>query len=104
MIHVVFQQADVTTLQKAIELDENLQGDILEIKDEFAVGPLEDIDTEEGWTARENWWRELLALSPYSHNNLAGSFDDRKTVDEIKRRLDESDTEVAWLWMGQNQH
>ena len=102
MIHVVFQHADVTTLKKAIELDESLQGDILEIKDEFAVGPLENIDTEDGWTARENWWKELLDQSPYSHENLVGSFDDRKTVEELKGRLDEN--EVAWLWMGQNQH
>jgi hypothetical protein len=104
MIHIVFQQADVLTLKKAIDLDESLQGDILEIKDDFAVGPLENIDTEEGWAARENWWRELLAQSPYSHDQLVGSFDDRKTVEELKRRLDENETEVAWLWMGQNQH
>src|SRR5215217_7008300 len=102
MLHIVFQQADVATLKKAIELDESLQGNILEIKDEFAVGPIENIDTEEGWTVRENWWRELLAQSPYAHENLVGSFDDRKTVQELKNRLDENANEVAWLWMGQN--
>lgn len=104
MIHVVFQQADVATLKKAIELDETLQGDILEIKDEFAVGPIENIDTDEGWSARENWWRVLLGQSPYSHDNLVGSFDDRTTAEELKTRLKENDKEVAWLWMGQNQH
>jgi hypothetical protein len=104
MLHVVFQSADVNTLKKAIELDESLAADILEIKDDFAVGPLENIDTEEGWTARQNWWRDLLAASPYSNENLVGSFDDRKTVDEIKTRLDENRTEEIWIWMGQNQH
>jgi hypothetical protein len=104
MLHIVFQQADVTTLKKAIELDESLQGDILEIKDDFAIGPLENIDTEEGWATRENWWRELLAQSPYAQQNLVGSFDDRKTVEELKQRLDENQSEIAWLWMGQNSH
>jgi hypothetical protein len=104
MIHVVFQSADVTTLKKAIELDESLDADIFEIKDDFAVGPLENIDTEEGWTLRQNWWRELLAVSPYSNENLVGSFDDRKTMEEIKTRLDENRTEELWIWMGQNQH
>jgi hypothetical protein len=104
MIHVVFQQADVTTLNKTIALDQSLEGDILEIKDEFAVGPLENIDTEEGWVIRENWWRELLSQSPYSHEKLVGSFDDRKSVEELKKQLDENDKEVTWLWMGQNQH
>jgi hypothetical protein len=104
MTHIVFQHADVNVLQKAIALDESLEGEILEIKDDFAVGPIENIETEEGWVARENWWKELLAQSPYSHENLVGSFDDRKTVEEIKRRLDEKNDEQVWLWMGQNQH
>ena len=34
MLHIVFQHVDVNTLQKAIELDESMQGDILEIKDD----------------------------------------------------------------------
>ena len=104
MIHIVFQQADVSTLLKAIALDETLQGEIVEIKDEFAVGPLENIDTPEGWEARENWWKGLLDQSPYSHENLVVSFDDRKTVEELKRELGEDEKKVAWLWMGQNQH
>jgi hypothetical protein len=104
MIHVVFQAADVTTLKKAIELDETLAGDVVEIKDDFAVGPLEALDTEEGWAGRENWWRSLLNDSPYSNENLAGSFDDRKTVEQIRQLLDENEKEELWIWMGQNQH
>jgi hypothetical protein len=104
MIHVVFQQADIHTLKKAIELDETLSGDVIQIRDDFAVGPIENLDIEEGWTARENWWRGLLNDSPYSSENLVGSFDDRKTVEEIKQRLDENEKEELWIWMGQNQH
>lgn len=104
MIHVVFQTADVNTLKKAIEIDETLAGDVLEIKDDFAVGPIENIDTEEGWTARENWWRDLLNASPYAGENLVGSFDDRKTVEDIRQRLNENQKEELWIWMGQNQH
>src|SRR5215213_9432941 len=103
MIHVVFQQADIDVLKKAIEMDETLQGNVLQIKDDFAVGPLENIDTEEGWTARENWWRDLLKDSPYP-DSIVGSFDDRKTVEDIKSRLNVNEKEEAWLWMGQNGH
>jgi hypothetical protein len=104
MIHVVFQTADVDILKKAIELDESLTGDVIEIKDDFAVGPLENLDTDEGWAARENWWKGLLADSPYSNQNLVGSFDDRKTVEAIKQRLDDDAKQELWIWMGQNQH
>ena len=65
MIHIVFQQADVDVLKQAMELDETLQGEIFEIKDEWGVGPLQELDTEEGCQARADWWRELLKDSPY---------------------------------------
>jgi hypothetical protein len=104
MIHVVFQQADVHTLKKAIELDDTLTGDVIQIRDDFAVGPIDNLDSEDGWAARENWQRSLLNESPYSSENLVGSFDDRKTVKEIKQRLDGNDKEELWIWMGQNQH
>ncbi len=103
ILHIVFQQADVGVLQKAISLDESLAGEIFEIKDEFAVGPLENIDTKEGWKMRENWWRVLINFSPYP-DKLVSSFDDRDTVKELKKRLDEDEEKQAWIWMGQNQH
>ena len=102
MIHIVFQTADVEVLKKAIELDESLEGEILEIKDEFAVGPLDQIDTEEGWNQRVSWWSSLVANTPYSKNTF--DFDDRKTVEAIIQKLDENPTEEVWIWMGQNQH
>ena len=86
-----------------MELDETLQGEIFEIKDEWGVGPLQNIDTEEGWKAREDWWRELLKTSPYGEK-LVGTFDDRETVKQLMEKLDSDETLEAWVWMGQNQH
>lgn len=103
MIHIVFQAADVDVLKKAMELDEGLRGEIFEIKDDWGVGPLAAIDTDEGWKSREDWWRELLKDSPYG-SEIVGSFDDRETVKSIRRWLDDHSAEEAWIWMGQNQH
>jgi hypothetical protein len=103
MIHIVFQHADVDVLKKAMELDETLQGEIFEIKDEWGVGPLQALDTEEGWRARQDWWREMLKDSPYGEK-LVGSFDDRETVVTIKEKLSAHAELEAWIWMGQNQH
>jgi hypothetical protein len=103
MIHIVFQHSDVHVLKQAMELDETLRGEVIEIKDEWGVGPLQGLDTEEGWTARQDWWRMLLKDSPYGEK-LAGSFDDRETVKEIKTKLDAEPELQAWIWMGQNQH
>jgi hypothetical protein len=102
MIHIVFQHADVNLLKEAMQLDESLNGEVFEIKDEWGVGPLKDIDTDEGWQARINWWIQLVTGSPYEKN--VGTFDDRETVKVIKEKLDADESLEAWIWMGQNQH
>lgn len=104
MIHIVFQQADVKLLREAMELDPSLEGEIFEIKDEWGVGPLKDLDTEEGWNARVEWWRTQMEGSPYDAELLTSTIDDRKTVLDIKAVLDADENQEAWIWMGQNQH
>ena len=103
MIHIVFNESEVTLMQKVIELDETLSGEVIQVRDDFAVGPLAGLDTEEGWTARVEWWKGQLQGSPYK-DDLAGSFDDRETVKAIKEKLDQDAEEQVWIWMGQNQH
>lgn len=103
MIHIVFNESEVDLMKQVIELDETLTGEVVLIRDDFAVGPLENIDTEEGWQARVNWWKVLLQGSPYSEE-LAGSFDDRETVKELKEKLTANPDDEMWIWMGQNQH
>jgi len=109
MIHIVFNESEVDLMKQVIEMDETIAGDVIQIKDDFAVGPLQGIDSEEGWQSRLEWWKGLLQGSPYG--NIAGNlpagrqgFDDRETVKQIKAKLDENPDEELWIWMGQNQH
>ena len=37
MIHIVFNEADVSVLKKAIEIDESLQGEVILVRDDYAV-------------------------------------------------------------------
>ncbi|HYC40613.1 MAG TPA: DUF3658 domain-containing protein [Chitinophagaceae bacterium] len=103
MIHIVFQHADVQLLKKAMEIDDSLEGEIFEIRDEWGVGPLQDLQTDAGWKARVDWWRALLRDSPYGED-LADKIDDRRTVSAIRSQLDAQPELGAWIWMGQNQH
>lgn len=103
MIHIVFNESEVELMKQVIEMDETLAGEVIQIKDDFAVGPLQGIDTEEGWQARLDWCKRLLQGSPYG-DSLVGSFDDRVTVAQLKTKLDENPEEELWIWMGQNQH
>lgn len=104
MIHIVFNAPDVEVLQKAIELDETLQGDVLLIKDDYAVGPITNIFTAEGIEARKQWWREVLAGGDYDGKADTGEVDDNKTVQELIERLQNNPDEIMWVWAAQNKH
>jgi hypothetical protein len=104
MIHIVFEQANVEALRKSFELDPSLEGDILEIKDDYAVGPLVNILSEEGIQTRLQWWKDTLVGLPYEGIADDGHVDDNKTVAELKAKLDENAEEFVWIWAAQNNH
>jgi hypothetical protein len=101
MIHIVFQQSDVDTLREAIALDSTLQGEIIEIKDEFAVGPIADIYETEGYQLRRDWWKKVLENSPYTEQ--LNIIDDKLTVHQLKEKL-KDESQQAWIWVAPNQH
>ena len=104
MIHIVFQEADVQALQKSFELDPSMEGDILQIKDEFAVGPIADIYSAEGIESRKNWWRSILAGGDYNDLPDEGTVNDQQTVEGLLTRMQENANEVVWIWAAQNKH
>ena len=102
MIHLVFNTADVASIEEAISLDETLAGKVVEIKDDYAVGPILDIYETEGYQARRDWWKTILEHSPYEEQlNIV---DDKLTVLEFIQSLEANPEEEVWFWMGQNAH
>ena len=104
MIHIVFNEADTTVLNKAIELDETLQGKVVQIKDDYAVGPLANLYIGEGIAARKNWWTQVLAGGDYDGKAEDGSVDDYKTIAELVGELRRNPEEILWIWAAQNKH
>ena len=102
MIHIVFNTADIAALEQAIELDDLLSGKIIEIKDDYAVGPLLDIYETEGYQARKDWWKEVLTHSPYE--DQLDIVDDQLTANQLINALNHDENEMIWIWMGQNAH
>jgi hypothetical protein len=102
MIHLVFNTADIAAIEAAIELDETLAGKVIEIKDDYAVGPLLEIYETEGYQARRDWWQNVLAFSPYSEQ--LDIVDDKLAVNQLVNALNHDENEVLWIWMGQNAH
>ena len=102
MIHLVFETANIAALEAAIELDETLAGRIVEIKDDYAVGPLLDIYETDGYQARRDWWKDVLLDSPYTEQ--LDIVDDKLTVHYLTNALIEDENEQIWMWVGQNVH
>ncbi len=104
MIHIVFQEADIAALEKSFELDGTLRADIIQIKDDYAVGPITDLYSGEGIEARKEWWRDVLAGGDYDGHVDSGKVDDTKAVEELKERLNIDAEEFVWIWAAQNKH
>ena len=104
MIHIVFQENDVAVIEKAIELDSTLIGKVIQIKDDFAVGPLSDIYKKEGAEYRKGWWGEVLKGGDYDGKADKGEVNDDKTINELIYTLQENSKEVLWVWAAQNKH
>jgi hypothetical protein len=102
MIHLVFNTSDIAAIESAIELDETLSGKIIEIKDDYAVGPLLDIYETEGYQGRRDWWKQVLAHSPYE--DQLDIVEDTTTVHQLINSLNHDENELIWIWMGQNAH
>lgn len=104
MIHIVFNEADIKVLKEAITLDESLQGDVIQIKDDYAVGPLNNIYIGDGIDARRQWWREVLAGGDYAGKVDTDEVDDYKTVAELVGSMRRNEEEIIWIWAAQNKH
>ena len=103
MLHILFNLPDRTLFEEVQQLDESLHGPIFVIRDDFAVGPLLQLDTPEGWLARLNWWKSCYEKSAYQEMPEP-DFDDRVSVEQIKNWLNENPADTCWIWMAQNQH
>lgn len=104
MIHIVFNEADVAVLQQAIELDESLRGEVWQVKDDYAVGPLAGVYTQEGIATRKQWWKEVLAGGDYDGKADTGEVDDNKLLGLLTERLKNEEAEKIWIWAAQNKH
>jgi hypothetical protein len=105
MIHIVFNEPDVEVLKEAMKLDEAFTGELVLIRDDYAVGPLAALDTPEGWQARRDFWRQLLETNgDYDVDAKMDMVNDKMTLHQLTKALEENEEEVLWIWAAQNQH
>ncbi|RYF91032.1 MAG: DUF1835 domain-containing protein [Chitinophagaceae bacterium] len=104
MIHIVFNEPDVKVLQEAIAMDESLAGEVVQVKDDYAVGPLYNIYVGEGMMARREWWRAVLEGGDYQGKIDSDDVNDTQTVAELVGTMRRNEEEQIWIWAAQNKH
>lgn len=104
MIHIVFNEPDIEVISKAIELDETLTGEIVIVRDDYAVGPLENIYTPEGIDNRNEWWKMVLEANDHQHLVDEGIVNDQLVLEKVKEALQNDANEEIWIWAAQNKH
>jgi Domain of unknown function (DUF1835)/Protein of unknown function len=104
MIHIVFQEADVHVMNRSFELDESFKGPVILFRDDYAVGPVKNIFSEEGRNARKTWWKNVLENGPYEELIENGQVDDEKEISGLREKLDADQEETVWIWAAQNAH
>jgi len=104
MIHIVFNEPDVKVLQQAIAMDETLQGEVVLIRDDYAVGPLNNIYIGDGIQARRDWWQQVLAGGDYAGKEATDEVNDYKIAANLVGTMRRDDTAQIWIWAAQNKH
>lgn len=104
MMHIVFNEPDIEVLQKAIEMDESLAGEIKIVRDDYAVGPLQNIYTPDGVANRKDWWKMVLEGGDYEGLVEEGKVNDEQVMLDIIEKLTNDESEEVWIWAAQNKH
>ena len=102
MIHVVFNDADAKVMREVIGIDETLGGEVVVIKDEYEIGPLQNMYVGEGKEVRTQWWTDILAGGDFAKAN--DDVDDYKTIAELVGTMRRNEEEIIWIWAAQNSH
>ncbi len=104
MIHIVFEEANIEALKKSFELDPSMDGNVVLINDDFAVGPISDLFSEEGISNRKEWWEQVLSDGPFQSLIEDETKNDERTIAQIKESLLSNPEELIWIWAAQNKH
>ena len=104
MLHVLFNESDIDRIKEVQQLDTSLEGPIVLIRDDYAVGPIQAIDTALGQAERLEWWKTCFEKSSYGNMASTSNVDDIKAVQSIQDWVAKDAEAICWIWMAQNQH
>jgi Domain of unknown function (DUF1835)/Protein of unknown function len=98
MFHIVFDSRGAELLNAAMDLDEALDGEVILIQDDYSVGPIQDLFSDEGRAERKKWWDEIRQAA----GETGVEESDSGTLMKILQRMGEEEFDQIWIWMAPN--
>src|ERR1700752_1781901 len=98
MFHIVFDPRGAELLNAAMDLDEALDGEVILIQDDYSVGPIQDIFSDEGRDERKKWWAEIRQDT----DDVSPDESDSDRLTKILQRMGEEEFDQIWIWMAPN--
>ncbi len=100
--HITFAATDKKTLEEAIALNQGLEGTVVLMGDDFSVGPISGIYSEEGMGYRKNWWDNILKGGDGEGILEGGAISNQNALQEITDALKKDNSTQIWIWMAPN--
>jgi len=98
MFHIVFDSHGADLLNAAMDMDEALDGEVILIQDDYSVGPIQDLFSDEGLAERKKWWNEIR--QEFSEPLIEKS--DSVKLAKILQRMREEEFDQIWIWVASN--
>ncbi len=102
MFHIVFDARGAEALSAAMDIEESLDGETILIGDDYSIGPLRDIYTEQGEENRKKWLNSI-------HDSNGGSFisdaeveSDHLKLQRVVQRMKQEEFDQIWIWVAPN--
>src|ERR1700761_1575384 len=98
MFHIVFDSKGAELLNAAMDLDEALDGEVVLLQDDYSVGPIQNLFSDEGLEERKKWWDEIRqeVSIPLVEKSDSGF------LMKILQRMKEEEFDQIWIWMAPN--
>ncbi len=102
MFHIVFDSRGAELLNAAMDMDDALDGETILIRDDYSVGPIQDLFSEPGLAARKKWWDEIRDDGKESLHHTAEGNTDSVELSKIIQRMEEEEFDQIWIWVAPN--
>jgi hypothetical protein len=102
MFHIVFDSTGAGLLNAAMDLDEALDGETILFRDDYSVGPIQDLFSETGRRLRINWWNAIREDAKVSAPHDVSEESDADILMKIMGRMEEEEFDQIWVWIAPN--